>query len=277
MSDKLPYSLFRIPISFVPSKPLKTVADDHSISKEEVKEKLGNSITKFYQSVISLPPTKKKKVRKSKMKTCKKQQGEIINKKSIANNSAIEDCFSQLNFVSTDNEGFFNSLAKSIEDSDKDKDVKPSEKKNVEPIKDTTKIVKSNESFSGKDDNKIWCIDCGIWLEKHLYKDHIHGTAHLISKNLDDQTIPDPLKLNETNIGFRMLRDQGWRYEKGLGVNEQGRRHPIPTRLKNDRLGIGASKRPPKMKLKRLNAKQTATQYEQDRRDRIRLLAYMNR
>jgi hypothetical protein len=46
-----------------------------------------------------------------------------------------------------------------------------------------------------------------------------------------------------------MLRDQGWNYEKGLGVNEQGRRHPIPTRLKNDRLGIGvkSNNQPPKV------------------------------
>jgi len=46
-----------------------------------------------------------------------------------------------------------------------------------------------------------------------------------------------------------MLRDQGWSYEKGLGVNEQGRRHPIPTRLKNDRLGIGvkSTNQPPKV------------------------------
>ena len=46
-----------------------------------------------------------------------------------------------------------------------------------------------------------------------------------------------------------MLRDQGWSYEKGLGVNEQGRRHPIPTRIKNDRLGIGvkSTKQPPKV------------------------------
>jgi hypothetical protein len=46
-----------------------------------------------------------------------------------------------------------------------------------------------------------------------------------------------------------MLRDQGWRYEKGLGVNEQGIRQPISTRLKNDRFGIGVKKtiQPPKV------------------------------
>ncbi|CAB5363972.1 unnamed protein product [Rhizophagus irregularis] len=215
MSDKIPYSLLRIPISFVPSNPLKSVAGEHSTSEEEDKEKIVRSVTNFYQSVISLPPTKKKK--------------KILRVFLIA-----------------------------------------WQRKNNE----------YEEKFNSSDDNKIWCVDCEVWVEKHLYQDHIHGIAHLvISKSFNDQSIPDPLTLNETNVGFRMLRDQGWRYEKGLGINEQGIRHPISTRLKNDRFGIGVKKtnQPPKTKLKRLNAKQTAAQYEKDRRDKARMLAYMNR
>ncbi|CAB4432029.1 unnamed protein product [Rhizophagus irregularis] len=214
MSDKIPYSLLRIPISFVPSNPLKSVAGEHSTSEEEDKEKIVRSVTNFYQSVISLPPTKKKK--------------KILRVFLIA-----------------------------------------WQRKNNE----------YEEKFNSSDD-KIWCVDCEVWVEKHLYQDHIHGIAHLvISKSFNDQSIPDPLTLNETNVGFRMLRDQGWRYEKGLGINEQGIRHPISTRLKNDRFGIGVKKtnQPPKTKLKRLNAKQTAAQYEKDRRDKARMLAYMNR
>ncbi|CAG8487534.1 7630_t:CDS:2 [Rhizophagus irregularis] len=205
MSDKIPYSLLRIPISFVPSNPLKSVAGEHSTSEEEDKEKIVRSVTNFYQSVISLPPTKKKK-------------------------------------------SFSNSLAKLLEYNDEEEE----DIKHIEPIEDTIKTGKNNEyeeKFNSSDDNKIWCVDCEVWVEKHLYQDHIHGIAHLvISKSFNDQSIPDPLTLNETNVGFRMLRDQGWRYEKGLGINEQGIRHPISTRLKNDRFGIGVKKtnQPPK-------------------------------
>lgn len=262
MSDMVPFSLLRNPISFVSSKSLQT--ESSAQSEEEDRKKLSENITKFYQSVISLPT---KKVRKGKIKTRKRRQG-ILNKKSITNNISLEDCFSQLNQKSSSD-----SLERLLEYNDEDdviKHDKNDKKKNVE-VSDSTTV---------ENDDKIWCGDCGIWVEKHLYQSHVHGTAHLvISKSLNDQSIPDPLALNETNVGFRMLRDQGWSYEKGLGVNEQGRRHPIPTRLKNDKLGIGVKKtnQPPKIRLKRLNAKQTAEQYEKDRKDKIRMLAYMNR
>jgi hypothetical protein len=199
MSDKIPYSLLRISIPFVPSNSLKTVASDHSTSEEEDKEKLARSITKFYQSVISLPPAKKKKVRKNKVNiTCKKQQG-IINNRTITKNNILENCCSQSNLVSTDNESFSNSLAKLLEYNDSDEE----DIKHIESIEDTTKIVNNNEyegKFNSNDDNKIWCVDCEVWVEKHLYQSHIHGVAHLvISKSFNNQPIPDPLTLNEVN------------------------------------------------------------------------------
>jgi len=52
-----------------------------------------------------------------------------------------------------------------------------------------------------------------------------------------------------------MLRDQGWTYEKGLGIEEQGGRHPIPIRMKNDKLGIGMKRQ----KLEREESKVTVT------------------
>ncbi|CAJ0760086.1 2913_t:CDS:2, partial [Entrophospora sp. SA101] len=128
--------------------------------------------------------------------------------------------------------------------------------------------------------NKIYCKDCEIWVEESIFDQHVHGTAHLVtSKDLND-AVPDPIILNETNIGFRMLRDQGWSYDKGLGINEQGPRHPISTRIKNDKYGIGINpskiQKLPKEKRKRLNAREAAIQYENDRKERMRILAYMN-
>lgn len=38
-----------------------------------------------------------------------------------------------------------------------------------------------------------------------------------------------------------MLVNSGWEYEKGLGAEGQGARHPVATRLKHDRLALGAA------------------------------------
>ena len=50
-----------------------------------------------------------------------------------------------------------------------------------------------------------------------------------------------------------MLRDQGWTYEKGLGIEEQGGRHPIPIRMKNDKLGIGMKRQKPEREESKVN------------------------
>ena len=38
-----------------------------------------------------------------------------------------------------------------------------------------------------------------------------------------------------------MLVNSGWEYEKGLGAEGQGARHPVATRLKHDRLALGST------------------------------------
>ncbi|CAG8626373.1 10170_t:CDS:2 [Paraglomus brasilianum] len=128
---------------------------------------------------------------------------------------------------------------------------------------------------------KAWCSDCELWVDIKLLEKHIHGTAHLISTK-HETPLPDPIVLNENNLGFRMLRDQGWTYEKGLGIEEQGGRHPIPIRMKNDKLGIGMKRQKPereesKNPVKRLSAKEARKQYEKNRRDKMQLLEYMNK
>jgi hypothetical protein len=61
----------------------------------------------------------------------------------------------------------------------------------------------------------------------------------MVSKNIGNKPVSDTLTLNGKNIGFKMLRSQGWKYEEGLGPEGQGRRLPISTVLKKDRLCIG--------------------------------------
>ncbi|KAG0173374.1 G patch domain and ankyrin repeat-containing protein 1 [Apophysomyces sp. BC1034] len=85
--------------------------------------------------------------------------------------------------------------------------------------------------------NERWCETCALAVPSADYDRHVRGTAHLVSA--DTLPPPDVLVLNATNVGFKMLRANGWEYEQGLGASGQGRRHPVATVLKQDRRGIG--------------------------------------
>lgn len=93
-------------------------------------------------------------------------------------------------------------------------------------------------------DKTIYCEKCNMHIPQDDLQRHIRGTAHMVSSDFPTPT--DFLTLNGSNIGFRMLQSQGWKYEEGLGASGQGRRHPIATSLKHDRLGLGHSNSPRK-------------------------------
>ncbi|KAF9306769.1 G patch domain and ankyrin repeat-containing protein 1 [Linnemannia elongata] len=125
---------------------------------------------------------------------------------------------------------------------------------------------------------------------------HRRGTAHLMSQELPVKPI-DTLTLGHENKGFRMLVNSGWEYEKGLGAEGQGVRHPVATRLKHDRLALGAagtskklvthtfeeiekSRAKPLAKTDRrvpLNADDYRKKAEKERRDRVRMMIYMKK
>lgn len=86
-------------------------------------------------------------------------------------------------------------------------------------------------------EDSVWCEICSQSVPISDNKRHIQGTAHMVSNN--HESIPDTLTLNGSNVGFRMMKSQGWKYEEGLGPEGQGRRLPISTVLKQDRLCIG--------------------------------------
>ncbi|KAI8973280.1 hypothetical protein BDF20DRAFT_989283 [Mycotypha africana] len=86
----------------------------------------------------------------------------------------------------------------------------------------------------------LWfCEFCDTTLPSSDYKRHIQGTAHMVSSSKQYPSAPDMLTIDAENVGFKMLRSQGWKYEEGLGAQGQGRRHPIATVLKHDRLAVG--------------------------------------
>ncbi|KAL0080150.1 hypothetical protein J3Q64DRAFT_1752936 [Phycomyces blakesleeanus] len=57
----------------------------------------------------------------------------------------------------------------------------------------------------------------------------------------------DPNNLNwskdQSKFGFKMLMKMGWAPGKGLGVNEDGSKDHVKIKLKDDTLGLGASKK----------------------------------
>ncbi|CAO0803753.1 unnamed protein product [Mucor circinelloides] len=110
------------------------------------------------------------------------------------------------------------SFSSSTEKESREKGLKPKEA----PIEETIK-----------------CESCDMTISKSDYKRHIQGTAHMVSNQAMYPPTPDILTLNGSNVGFKMLQSQGWQYDQGLGPDCKGRRHPIATVLKQDRLGIG--------------------------------------
>ncbi|GAA5817738.1 hypothetical protein MFLAVUS_011289 [Mucor flavus] len=108
------------------------------------------------------------------------------------------------------------------------------------PDKEKPKLGNSKNSSNEKQqstEKTWWCESCSVFIPKSDYKRHIQGTAHMVCSK--SEPVPDMLGLNGTNLGFKMLKSQGWKYEEGLGPKGQGRRHPIATVLKQDRLCIG--------------------------------------
>ncbi|XP_057777781.1 uncharacterized protein LOC130996291 [Salvia miltiorrhiza] len=48
--------------------------------------------------------------------------------------------------------------------------------------------------------------------------------------------------IDSSNIGFQLLKKQGWKEGTGLGASEQGRLEPIATIVKKNKRGLGAEK-----------------------------------
>lgn len=111
--------------------------------------------------------------------------------------------------------------------------TKPKISKNDTSTISSDKIADSSKSI---EEETWWCESCKQTVLKSDYTRHIQGTAHMVSNS---SAAPDMLKLNGKNVGFKMMQSQGWKYEEGLGPEGEGRRHPIATVLKQDRLGVG--------------------------------------
>ncbi|KAI9268087.1 hypothetical protein BDA99DRAFT_558266 [Phascolomyces articulosus] len=111
--------------------------------------------------------------------------------------------------------------------------------KSIISEKDTMKNIKETNDDDNEKEEKLWCPDCQLKVPASTLEQHLRGIAHRMSSHNDTTTTTDFLALNGSNVGFQLLKSLGWEYEKGLGPEGQGRRHPIATALKQDTHGLG--------------------------------------
>ncbi|KAF7732892.1 PIN2/TERF1-interacting telomerase inhibitor 1 [Apophysomyces ossiformis] len=69
----------------------------------------------------------------------------------------------------------------------------------------------------------------------------------LAGQKVKQRLSADPNNLHwskdESKFGFRMLMKMGWAPGKGLGINEDGNKEHVKIRLKDNTLGVGATKK----------------------------------
>ena len=86
------------------------------------------------------------------------------------------------------------------------------------------------------------CELCSMSVPQSQRAAHIRSTVHQFRLHEHESHRP-VFFIPEHNIGYRLLADiMGWEGH-GLGVRSQGPVEPVRTRVKNDRLGIGAPTR----------------------------------
>ena len=101
------------------------------------------------------------------------------------------------------------------------------------------------------DPTLMYCEVCQMNVPK---EDHNASAIHQFSTRLQLQP-PHFYGITEDNKGYRMMVENlGWDEEHGLGANEQGPLDPVPTALKLDRAGLGATRLPLRVTHTNVNA-----------------------
>ncbi|KAI7823398.1 hypothetical protein BC939DRAFT_451991 [Gamsiella multidivaricata] len=226
-------------IAFVPSGTL-AMKETAATSTQNSKQEDAVHVREFYKAVLAMPrtvaPTKRKSQRKQRS-TSRAQElsRNNIQKPTPMPSQSPDDSVASITEGSTP-------LAPSISSD-------PSATTSSSSIPETTpssseEIVRRNwQTNHGPArvvaEGHVLCESCQIEVREDDLDRHQRGTAHLMSQESPIKPL-DTLILGHSNKGFRMLVNSGWDYEKGLGAQGQGARHPVATRLKHDRLALGA-------------------------------------
>ncbi len=84
-----------------------------------------------------------------------------------------------------------------------------------------------------------FCDVCQVSHDSCCKRHHECSTLHQFSAGASS-SVGTVYGIPECNRGFQMLLDGGWNRDRGLGPSGTGRKFPVKTVLKRDRLGLGA-------------------------------------
>jgi len=138
--------------------------------------------------------------------------------------------------------------------------LRPLKKRKLPPVGSATSTGAAafiSQSEGHGEATFYFCEVCQMQVKNLGHEEHQHLTPHQIE--LARQLQPEgedkkerPLvsyHLGRENVGFKMLQAGGWSAQEGLGKEGQGRREPVPTVLKNDKLGVGLKRKTRKEEL----------------------------
>ena len=85
----------------------------------------------------------------------------------------------------------------------------------------------------------LHCDLCNITLVNDTWIAHMQSIGHQWKRSKGQHQYINPY-MNPSSQAYRVMESMGWREGEGLGYEGNGRLEPIPTRLKDNHLGIGA-------------------------------------
>lgn len=139
-------------------------------------------------------------------------------------------------------------------------------------------------------EESYYCEECKIKVLTTIKVLHLTSLPHQIaSRPKITGESPISYSVNATNKGYQLLTNEGWCLGKGLGTTEEGRRLPIGTVFKKDKIGIG-NKNATKKRIthtideiknapitKSIQTRDVILNHERDEKKRLAILNYLNR
>ena len=89
------------------------------------------------------------------------------------------------------------------------------------------------------ENGSIFCDLCHISLIQEDWCHHERSISHQLRRKQDTHVYINSF-IHPDSTAAKWMMSMGWKEGEGLGEDGKGRLEPIPTRLKNNRLGVGA-------------------------------------
>ena len=85
----------------------------------------------------------------------------------------------------------------------------------------------------------LFCELCQMVLREDTWVSHFQSICHQLRRSQSHHVYINPY-MKSSSFAYHLLESMGWTEGEGLGRDHHGRLEPIPTRLKRNRLGVGA-------------------------------------